>query len=123
MNVSPSTPPAAVAACAIVSRMSSSDSVRGSSAVRIVKSASRAATSAIIRRFSRSRKPALPKTAISRPPSREHLAAGFEHVFERVGRVREIDQRQKILPLVDALHPSGDRLYTRTTVPCNLPDS
>ena len=66
-KVSPSLPPPDPAPAAISSRIPSNDSVRGSSAVRTDKSASSAEISAIMRRFSLSRKPADPKTAITRP--------------------------------------------------------
>ncbi len=74
-KVWPSTPPAAAAAPAIMARMSSSDSVRGSSAVRMVRSAARAAMSAISRRLATSRLPALPKTVMTRPRAIPRAAA------------------------------------------------
>ncbi len=66
-KVSPSLPLLDFAPAAISPRIPSSDSVRGSSAVNTVKSASSAEISAIIRRFSLSRKPAEPNTTIIRP--------------------------------------------------------
>ena len=89
----PSFPPFSMAAAAISARISSRDSVRGSSAVKIVKSARPKETSAIKRRFSRSLKPAEPNTAITFPCA--HLSGSFERLSQGVRRMREIDYRHK----------------------------
>ena len=86
--------------------IASGSSERGLSEVTIATSAQRApATAPISGRLPRSRSPPAPKTTITRP-SRE-LARGAQHVLERVGRVRVVDEHREGLALVDRLEAAG----------------
>ena len=96
-------PPAPIPA-RISAMIASGSSERGLSEVTTARSASRAAISPICGRLSRSRSPPQPKTQISRRPAGE-LAGRDEHVLERVGRVRVVDEDRERLALVDRLEP------------------
>ncbi len=114
-NVSPSRPPLDLAPAAISSRMPSSDSVRGSSAVSTVRSASSAEVSAIMRRLALSRKPAEPKTAMTRPfplspspPGRKHFSCSLQCNLQCIRRMSEINNRREILSHIDTFHATGN---------------
>ena len=116
---SPSRPPLDLAPAAISSRIPSSDSVRGSSAVSTVRSASSTEVSAIMRRFSLSRKPAEPKTAMTRGPHPypspcgrgvEHFSRSFQRNFQCVWRVSKIDDGCEVLTHVNTLHTTRDSI-------------
>ena len=91
--------------------IASGSSERGLSEVTTQASASRAAISPISGRFSRSRSPPHPKTAISRPSV--SLRAAVERVVQRVGGVGVVDQDRERLPLVHRLETSRDAARPR----------
>ena len=87
----------------ISSMIAAGSSLRGLSEVTIARSASSAAIRPISGRLPRSRSPPQPKTQITRPVV--ELARGAQHVLERVGLVRVVDDHLERLALVDRLEP------------------
>ena len=88
----------------ISAMIASGSSDRGLSDVTITRSARRVAISPISGRLPRSRSPPHPNTTCTRPSVER--ARGREHVLERVGRVRVVDEHRKPLALVDGLEPA-----------------
>ena len=114
-STSTSAPPSPIPA-RISAMIASGSSERGLSEVTTARSASRSAIAPISGRLSRSRSPPQPKTQIRRRPAGD-LARRDEHVLERVGRVRVVDEDGERLALVDRLeaarHPLGARRAPR----------
>ena len=88
--------------------IASGSSERGLSEVTITTSASRAAISPISGRLPRSRSPPAPNTHEHAAASVE-LARGAQHVLQRVGRVRVVDEHGEVLALVDRLEAARAR--------------
>ena len=80
-------------------------SLRGLSEVTTTTSARSAAILPISGRLPRSRSPPAPKTTSTRPLV--ELARRPQHVVERVGRVRVVDEHGEGLALVDGLEAAG----------------